>query len=119
MSSPLCLAALSNRRHPERSRPSGGAKDLACGTIDARQIPSTPSDFVVGPSGQAPRLAGENAGLRDDATKKVQTLPNSYRNALSDFATVFCFASCNLACPERPPGRRRVTLVVEALIRIP
>ena len=47
------------RRHPERSRSSGGAKDLACSAKDAG-------------SREIPRPAGEDAGLRDDASMEAE-----------------------------------------------
>ena len=54
----VCEFAFICRRHPERSRYSGGAKDPARGIHTARQIP---------------RPAGESAGRRDDVRVKVQS----------------------------------------------
>src|SRR5215469_10053249 len=55
-STPHLIALILFRRHPERSRSSGGAKDLPQRCCAPREIP---------------RLAGESAGLRDDAIIEI------------------------------------------------
>ncbi len=80
------------RSHPERSRSSGGAKDLARSIHGARDpirlLPASAASL----SGQVPRPAGKGAGLRHDIPAKMSALRDPADLSLKRLKTLLRFS---------------------------